>query len=100
MLSAYLVNITEARQFLKQETGQFAPRHATISDIDEMLISPLSVSTNQEKVRTSTQKYVQANWQVLQEILSCKGDCASKDNVCTDAQATICYKTNRKAIEG
>ena len=91
------MNDTEARCILRA-TGAYAPRHVTGV---EALLALLDhrPTTDQEFQRRKVQDYVQANWEFFQEMLSCKGDCASPGNPCSDTQATACYLDNKDKLK-
>lgn len=98
MLVAFRVNNTEARQ-VALESGYRVPRNFTVEDIDALIQDPNSrpyLKTTQLKQRDVVFNYCRENWEVLQEVLRCSGNCASNANQCTDAQASVCYFSNRR----
>lgn len=98
MLTAFRVNNTEARQ-IALESGYRVPRYFSVEDIDKLLQDPGSISyfkPTQIKLREVVHAHCKDNWEVLQEVLRCQGDCSSSNNQCTDAQASVCYFSNRR----
>lgn len=59
---------------------------------------PINMS-QQAVIRKHTQNFVQAHWKLLEQQLSCQGNCASEQNTCTDTQATACFLINQNEIE-
>jgi hypothetical protein len=94
------INKTEARALLKSTAGKYAERNATIDRINELMVIDDCPNTDQEVVRKKVQSFLQSNWQSFSELLNCNGDCASLRNTCTDAQALVCYRINKKQIDG
>lgn len=69
------------------------------ADTDQVHIPTDVTPSAQTILRGKTERFVQANWSILKETLSCRGDCAQSDNPCTDAQALTCYRMNQRAID-
>jgi len=61
---------------------------------------PTDVTPSAQTIlRAKTERFVQANWSILRETLSCSGNCGQPDNTCTDAQAATCYRQNQRAVD-
>lgn len=101
MLQAFRVNNTEARQ-IALETGYRVPRNFSVADIDRLLEDPSSTpyyKPTQVKLREVVHAHCQDNWDILQEVLRCQGNCSSTLNLCTDTQASVCYYSNRRFFD-
>ena len=90
------MNKTEKRQMYRH-AGLPVPKRTLSEEQLENLETTLSVS-NQQVIREKVQRFVQANFHVLQETLDCSGNCADSDNTCSDAQAAACYLLNEDAV--
>ncbi len=99
MLKEFNVNDTEARQIASQH-GFRVPRNSTVEHIDNIIQGNTPSGNPTQKVqRESVQKFCQSNWETLQEVLRCTGNCAEHVNTCTDAQATVCYFLNLSHLD-
>jgi hypothetical protein len=90
------INKTEARQ-LARKMGMFPPRCASIEELESLV--QVDEPTHQSKIRSSTQDYIQKNYDLIADLLSCDANCASAENTCTDAQAIVCFNMNKSVIE-
>jgi hypothetical protein len=91
------MNKTELRQLYTQYGLDPPSRQATTEELSTFTTSV--VKSNQAQIRQKVQAFVQPNWEVLKEILTCNGDCSESQNTCTDAQASVCYITNQKKVD-
>lgn len=100
MLSAFNVNSTEARQ-IALEHGYRVPRHYSIGNIDDILCNPVDIDLKSTQLtqRAVVQRYCEKNWDTLQEVLRCEGNCAENKNSCTDTQASVCFYSNSKYLK-
>lgn len=84
------INLTEARQLARQ-AGSFARRDATLEALELVQIE----DSAQYRMRRACQEYIEENYEQISDLLSCSANCASSENRCTDAQALVCFQTNK-----
>lgn len=91
------MNRTEKRD-LYLAVGLPRPKR-TLTDEQLSELETTITPSNQTSIRNAVQVFVQANFSVLKETLSCQGDCASVQNRCPDAQAAACYLINKEQVD-
>ena len=88
------LNETELR-LIYAKFGLRFPRPLNAVQITQSFNNGEDANTDQVKIRTQTQKFVEANWEYIKqtaEVYGCTGDCASINNRCTDVRAQECFK--------
>lgn len=93
------MNETEHRTFLRQMGLPRPYRGALPADTADVVFPTDVTPSAQTVLRAKTERFVQANWSILRETLTCSGNCSQADNPCTDAQALVCYRTNQRAVD-
>lgn len=93
------MNRTELRQQMRM-AGLDAPyRHSRTEELRNMIQPPIHAPAQQHVMRARTEQFVQRHWSVLQETLSCSGNCSSPENTCPDAQASACFHQNQSLFD-
>jgi hypothetical protein len=100
------LNRTELRNIYASFGFRF-PREFSPAQIEQAFNECELILTDQVKLRTQTEKFVQKNWdhlKVIAEVYACTGDCASPMNKCTDVRAITCFKEcfpqTRRSVNG
>ena len=88
------LNVSEARQLCSQSGLSWPRRGLTVEELEVIFNNNTPTLSKQTVRRRKTERFVQDNWPILKDELTCKGNCGNAANACSDAQAFCCFKMN------